>query len=78
MKLPEAPTGRPLMLKVTSPPKPPVGVIVTPYVVEAPCVTIRLAGEALSKKSGDAGALTTSVRVQVCVRLPLAPVIVSV
>ena len=28
VKLPEAPTGSPLMLRVTSPVKPPVGVIV--------------------------------------------------
>jgi hypothetical protein len=47
-KLPAAPVGSPVTLSVTSPLKPPVGLIVTPYVVDPPTVIVRLAGDRLS------------------------------
>ena len=43
-----------------------------------PRVTVRVEGVALIEKSGDGGALTTSVTVVLCVKLPLIPVMVRV
>jgi hypothetical protein len=47
-------------------------------VVIEPRVTVWLRGVALIEKSGTGGALTTSVTVVLCVRLPLVPVMVRV
>ena len=44
------------------------------YVVDRPCLTVRLVGEALSEKSE----LTTSITVVEWLRLPLVPVSVRV
>jgi hypothetical protein len=68
-----APAGNPAELRVTEPVKPAAGVTDTVYDVEAPCVTVLLAGVAESEKSGCE---TTSVTVVLCVRFPLVPVIV--
>jgi len=69
----EAPAGNPLELKVTEPLKPAAGVTDTVYDVEAPWVTVLLAGVAESEKSGCE---TTSVTVVLCASVPLVPVIV--
>src|SRR5207247_2068351 len=50
-KLPPAPEGRPLDVRVTDP-APPVGTTVTSYVVEPPAVTVRDDGVAEIVKSG--------------------------
>jgi hypothetical protein len=65
------------VLNVTPPVKPPVRVMVTVYVVLAPRTTVWLAGDALSVKSGAAGAVTVSVTLVVRLSVPLVPVIVS-
>ena len=69
-----APLGRPLTLSVTAWLKLPEGVTVTPNVVLDPRLTVREAGEADREKSG---ACTIRVTVVVCVRVPLAPVMVK-
>ena len=69
------PVGNPLMVRLTGPENPAIGVIATVYDVDAPWTTVRLAGEVLSEKSGTA---TTRDAAAVCVRLPLTPVMVSV
>jgi len=60
--------------------KPPCGVIVIVVAVIEPCPTVRLIGEAESRKSGceggGAGAFTVRLIVVVCDKLPDVPVIV--
>src|SRR5947208_1428753 len=51
LKLPVAPRGKPLTLSVTGPVKPPVGLVVTVYLVDRPWVAVRLAGDAAIVKS---------------------------
>src|SRR5262249_27323092 len=69
-----APVGRPVELSVTAPVKPAAGVTATVYVVDAPGVTVWLAGVADSEKSGCE---TTSVTVVLCASVPLVPVMVT-
>src|SRR5437870_11667320 len=52
LKLAVAPPGNPLTLKVTAAVKPPEGVMLTAYVVPAPCTTVWEAGLAERLKSG--------------------------
>src|SRR5207302_62765 len=74
LKLAVAPPGNPLTLKVTTAVKPPEGVMLTAYVVPAPCTTLWEAGTAERVKSGLAGpaharmALLTFSRPPVAVR----------
>ena len=68
-----APDGRPLESSETVPVNPACGVTLTEYDVEAPCVTVLLAGVAESEKSGCE---TTRVTVVLCASAPLVPVIV--
>ena len=76
LKLELAPVGNPLALKVTVPVKPLIGETVTVYVVLSPRLTVCEEGVAEIEKSG-AVAWTTSVAVEVRVRVPLVPVIVK-
>lgn len=76
VKLPVAPLGKPLALRVTVPVNPLIALTVTEYVVLWPAVTVCELGEAEIEKSG--GAFTTRETVVLCVRLPLVPVMVSV
>ena len=75
LKLPVAPPGNPLTLKVTAAVKPPEGVMLTAYVVPAPCTTLWEAGVAERAKSG--AGLTVRVTDVVRVRVPPTPVIVN-
>ncbi len=77
LKLAVAPPGNPLTLKVTAAVKPPEGVMLTVYVVPAPCTMLCEAGAAERLKSGTGAGLTVSVTDVVCVRVPLVPVIVN-
>ena len=77
LKLAVAPPGNPLTLKVTTAVKPPEGVMLTAYVVPAPCTTLWEAGVAERLKSGTGAGLTAKVTDAVCVRVPLAPVMVN-
>src|SRR2546427_6895278 len=72
LKLAVTPPGNPLTLKVTAAVKPPEGVMLTAYVVPAPCTTLWEAGLAERLKSG--AGLTAKVTDTVCVRVPLTPV----
>jgi hypothetical protein len=51
LKVPVAPLGRPLTLKLTLPVKPPDGVTVAAYEVPVPAVTVRELGVAEMAKS---------------------------
>jgi hypothetical protein len=51
LKLAVTPDGSPLALKVTAPANPPDGLAVAVYVVPAPAVTVRVAGDTDSEKS---------------------------
>ncbi len=70
-----APPGNPLTLKLTAAVKPPEGVMLTVYVVPAPCTMVCEAGAAERLKSG--AGLTVSVTNVVCVRVPLIPLMVN-
>jgi len=72
------PLGRPEADKLTLPVKPFTGFTVMVLLPLPPCVTETLVGEADSEKFGTAAALTVSVTVVVCVKLPEVPVIVTV
>jgi hypothetical protein len=72
-----APLGRPVALRFTCALKPPLGVIVMPYEVLEPWLTVRLDGEALSEKSPPFDC-TTSVTVVERDVDPLSPKIVTV
>src|SRR2546428_4844404 len=52
LKLAVAPPGNPLTLRVTAAVKPPEGVMLTAYVVPAPCTMVWEAGVAERLKSG--------------------------
>ena len=77
-KLAVTPAGRPDAERLTLPVKPPDGVTVTVLLPLVPCVTLRLAGDADSAKSGVAAAFTVRLTVVVCVKLPDVPVMVTV
>jgi hypothetical protein len=49
------PAGTPLALRLTGPTNPPLGVIVTTYVVVAPCTIERVCGEAVIVKFAEVG-----------------------
>src|SRR2546421_7680757 len=68
LKLAVAPPGNPLTLKVTTAVKPPEGVMLTAYVVPAPCTTLWEAGVAERVKSGTGAGLTARVTDAVRVR----------
>jgi len=72
------PAGKPLALNATLPANPPTGVTVIVLVAVPPCRTETLAGLAESEKSGWLITVTMSVRVVLCVRVPLTPVTVIV
>jgi hypothetical protein len=61
LKVPVAPVGNPVTLIATAPVKPPEGVTVAVYVVDAPCAIDREAGVAVTVKSAVAIGFTTSV-----------------
>jgi hypothetical protein len=69
-----APVGSPLAVSVTALENPAIALMLTVYVVDPPCVTVRLDGEPLRVKSGVD---TTRDTLAVCVRDPLTPVIVN-
>jgi hypothetical protein len=81
VKLGETPVVAPPGVKVTVPPKPAVGVIVTVYVA----VTLPLPGRFTDCEPGDmltlnvgaAGAVTTRAADVVCVKVPSVPEIVK-
>ena len=77
LKLAVAPPGNPLTLKVTAAVKPPEGVMLTVYVVPAPCTTLWEAGVAERMKSGTGAGLMARVTDAVRVRVPLTPVMVN-
>lgn len=70
------PEGRPLALKATVPPKPPVGVMVMVLIAVVPWLSDRLAGLAARENPGITGALTVRLTDAVCVSVPLVPVTV--
>jgi len=70
------PLGRPEAAKAIVPENPFCGVTVIVPVPVAPCVIVRLLGEAERAKLGTAAAFTVRLNVAVCVRLPEVPVIV--
>lgn len=70
------PLGRAEFESVTDPVKPLEGVTVIVLLPLVPCLTVRLAGEAESEKSGCAGALIVRFTVVVCVSVPDVPVMV--
>ena len=76
LKLAVTPAGSPEADKETAELKPPLIVVVRVLLAELPCVTERLAGEALMAKSGVAAALMVKATVVVCVTPP--PVAVTV
>src|SRR2546426_11409562 len=76
LKVPVAPAGNPLTLKVTPPVNPPKREMFAVYVVLPPWTTVWEAGVAERLKSGTGAALTTRETEVVCVRLPLVPVMV--
>ena len=55
LKLALAPLGRPLIVKLTTPVKPPDAATVAVYEVPAPAVTVCEAGDAVMEKSGPDG-----------------------
>ena len=77
LKLAVAPPGNPLTVKITAAVNPPEGVMLTVYVVPAPCTTLWEAGVAERVKSGTGAGLTVSVTDVVRVRVPLTPVMVN-
>src|SRR3989442_208902 len=77
LKVPVAPAGNPLTLKVTPPVNPPKREMFAVYDVLPPRMTVWEAGVAERPKSGTGAALTTRETEVVCVRLPLVPVIVT-
>ena len=68
----------PVTLRFTVPVKPFTPVTVTVDVPVVLRVTVMLVGESEIEKSGVGAALTTSVTVVECTRLPLVPVMVRV
>lgn len=72
------PLGRAELESVTDPVNPPESVTVIVLLPLVPCLTVKLAGEAESEKSGVATAFTVSEIVAVCVSEPEVPVIVTV
>ena len=78
LKLAVAFTGTPLALNATVPLNPPDAVTVTVYFAALPLLMLRLPGEAVMVKSPVDGAVTTSVAVVVCVRVPSVPLMVKV
>jgi hypothetical protein len=78
LKLAFARNGKPLTLKFTVPENPFIAATVTVYVALEPRVTVWLDGVTLIEKSGVGGALTTSVTVVLCVKLPLVPTMVRI
>src|SRR2546422_7107591 len=77
LKLAVAQPGNPLSLKVTAAVKPLEGVMLTVYVVPAPCTTLWEAGVAERMKSGTGAGLMARVTNAVRVRVPLTPVMVN-
>src|SRR2546422_2516590 len=77
LKLAVAPPGNPLTLKVTAAVKPPEGVMLTAYVVPAPCTTLWEAGVARRVKPGNRAQGTASETDVLLVRNTLAPVMVN-
>lgn len=77
LKLPAAPVGSPLMVKVTAALKPLTLPTFTVKLVFPPWLIAWLAGVALNEKSGGGGDVTTNVALAVWLKLPLVPVIVS-
>lgn len=78
LKLPVVRDGNPVTLRLTTPLKPFTFAIVTVYVVVPGVPTVLLVGLAVIVKSGFGAGFTTSVTVVEWLRLPLAPVTVSV
>jgi len=70
LKLAVTPLGRPEAARLTLPLKPPVGLTVMVLVPLFPCVTVKLAGDADSEKSGTAAAFTVRLTVVVWLKLP--------
>ncbi|HET7873614.1 MAG TPA: hypothetical protein VFL42_13940 [Terriglobales bacterium] len=70
------PLGRAEFESVTDPVNPFEGVTVIVLLPLVPCLTVKLAGEAESEKSGWAGALIVRLTVVVCVSVPEVPVMV--
>src|SRR3989441_5623841 len=68
LKLAVAPPGNPLTPKVTAAVKPPEGVMLTAYVVPAPCTTLWEAGVAGRAQSGTAVTCMVRVTAAACVR----------
>src|SRR3989442_10253595 len=68
LKLAVAPPGNPLTVKITAAVKPPEGVMLTVYVVPAPCTTLWEAGVAERLKSGTGAGLMARVTDVVRVR----------
>jgi hypothetical protein len=78
LKAAVTPAGNPLAVKATAPVNPPEGVTVRTLELVAPCATETLAGLAAKVKLGVWTAVTVKLRVAVCVRVPLTPVMVTV
>jgi len=78
LKLPVAPVGKPLTLRVTAWLNPLLGVTVMLYCVLAPAVTVSCVGEADNEKPDAAAAFTVRFTDAECVRLTLVPVRVTV
>ena len=76
-KVAVTPLGRAELDSVTAPVKPPEGVTVIVLLPLAPCVTVTLAGEAESEKSGVATAFTVRETEVVWVSVPEVPVMVT-
>lgn len=72
------PLGKAELESVTAPVKPPTSVTEIVLLPLVPCLTVKLAGEAESEKSGCAGALMVRDTVVVWVSVPEVPVIVTV
>src|SRR5258708_2974927 len=72
------PEGRAEFDNETEPVKPPEGVTVMVLLPLVPCLTVRLAGEAESEKSGVATAFTVREMLVVWVSEPDEPVVVTV
>src|SRR5579859_1544670 len=78
LKLAVTPDGRPEAERETAELKPPLTVVEIVELPEAPCVTERLTGGALTVKLGVAAALMVSETVMVCVTPPPVAVMVTV
>jgi hypothetical protein len=72
------PLGRPDTLRLTALAKLLLLATVIVSVADAPCVTLTLAGEALSEKSAGVGCTTLMLNVALCVCVPEVPVTVTV